>query len=226
MARSTDDMIRELSRDLPPVTPMRRLREVALMTLGISLPFCVYRLATSGLNDSMAGIESPSVVFTLVLAILVLVAIGGLVAALAGAIPGREKTSRLGLRLCLVALAVATSALGYALAFEPTPFVEIAKSSVGCALGAAMLAVPAALFVTRFVVRGAADRISTATGLATAGGMGAAAAVVHASCPHPEALHLVMGHGFAPFAGGLVVLTGVSIYFAIKRSGPSLDEGV
>ena len=223
MARSTEDMIHDLARNLPPVTPMRRLREIVVMALGVSLPFYILRLGTAGFNDRLTGSEPPGLVFLLVSAILVLVAVGGLLAGLAGAIPGRETTSRFGMALTLFALAAIAGAFGYSMMFEPASIAQAAKGSVACALGAAMLAIPAAWFVTRFVVRGAARAIPSTMALATAGGMGAAAAIIHATCPHPDSLHLILGHGLAPFVGGLIVLTCASIYYALRegRRGPN-----
>ena len=82
-----------------------------------------------------------------------------------------------------------------------------------------MLAIPSALLAARFTVRGAARHFPTALSLAFIGGMGVSSGVVHLTCSHANPAHLALGHALAPFAGGFVVLIGLSILIGL---GPLL----
>lgn len=223
MKPSTEALIHELAADLPPVKPLGRLRDTIVAALGISLPFYLYWFITSGVRRQFRQGELPDGVYLMVASALLLVAAGGLLAGLAAAIPGREDASQLGRNLFLSGLAAGLSVLGYHWALGSTSVFEVSRSSAQCAMGAAMLAIPSALLVARFTARGAALHFPRALSLACAGGMGVSAGVIHLTCSHADPIHLVLGHALAPFAGGLVVLTGLSIAVGLASLLPRSD---
>lgn len=215
MTQSTEAMIRQLAADLAPVKPLGRVRDTVLAALAISLPFYGYWLITSGVREQFRRGEMPDFVYLVVAIALLLVAVGGLIAGLASAVPGREDDARLGGGVLFAGLTLATLVLAAQWILGTPAILEISRSSIQCAMAAGMLAIPSALLVARFTVRGAARHFPWALSLACAGAMAVSSAVVHLTCSHAEPIHLVLGHGFAPFAGGLVVLIVVSITFGI-----------
>ncbi|MBW2726432.1 MAG: hypothetical protein JRE71_18790 [Deltaproteobacteria bacterium] len=217
MTQSTDAMIRELAADLAPVKPLGRVRDTVLTTLGISLPFYGYWLITSGLREQFRQGGMPDFVYSMVAIALLLIAVGGLAAGLAAVIPGREDDARLGRNILFAGLALGILVLFTQWSLGITAVLDVSGPSVQCAMAAGMLAIPSALLVARFtfMARGAARHFPRALSLACAGGMGVSSGVVHLTCSHADPLHLVLGHAFAPFAGGLVVLIVASITLGI-----------
>jgi hypothetical protein len=118
--------------------------------------------------------------------------------------------------MLLAGLALGVLALGFQWTGASTSILAVSRSSLQCAMAAGMLAIPSALIAARFTVRGAARNFPIALSLACAGGIGVSSAVIHLTCSHAEPIHLVLGHGFAPFAGGLAILILLSIGVGIR----------
>jgi hypothetical protein len=215
MTRSTEEMIRELSTELPPVKPLGRLRDTVIAGLGIALPIFALWIYNSGLRRQFQRGESPDAIYLLVVCVSLLIATGGVVAGLAAAVPGREVAYRVGRNIFTLGFALGLLALGYQVASGATSFMDALGSSLSCIGGATVLGVPAALFAARFVNRGEAARPPLALAQVSIGGVGFSAAVVHLTCSHPDPAHLVLGHGLAPLMGGLVVLLGLSLAFGL-----------
>lgn len=213
MSRSTDDLILRLSGSLPPVKPLRRLRETLLVVVGIPLPVYALWLMTRGIPHGFAQGEAPESLFLAVMSILVLLAGGGLVAGLAAAIPGREGAERIGRVIFWAVSAIGLLLVGYQCLHGTGPIVKDSLSGIPCALFAAMLSIPSAAMVTRNIMRGAALDRHRAIALACAGSMGVGAVIVHLSCANSEPLHLLAGHALSPLVGGTIVLLGVSMMF-------------
>lgn len=213
MSRSSEELIRNLSRDLPAVVPMGRLRDTVLVGLGFALPFFAFWIFGSGVREQFLRGETPDGVYLTVACVALLLAVGGLVAGLASAIPGREDAYRLGRNLGLAGLALGIAVLGYQISLGSTSGVEVWsgvwRSSGACATGATVLGLPIALFAARYIVRGFAPRQGLALSLACGGAVGFAAAVVHLTCSYADPLHQIIGHGLAPITGGLVILIGM-----------------
>lgn len=217
MTQSTDEMIRELATNLTPVKPLGRVRDTVFAALGISLPFYGYWLITSGVRDQLRLGEAPDLVYLTVGIAQLLVAIGGLGAGLAAAVPGREDTARLGRGIFLAGLGLGILVLGTQWSAGTGVILDVSRSSLQCATAAAMLAVPSALLLARFTVRGAARHFPRSLSLACMGAIGVSSAVVHLTCSHAESIHLVLGHGFAPLAGGLVILIALTLVNVLFR---------
>jgi hypothetical protein len=215
VTQSTDAMIRELAATLAPVKPLGRVRDAVLIALGVSLPFYGFWIFSSGVREQFAGGTPPSFVYSIVALLLLAVAAGGVVAGLASAVPGREDAARLGRKVLFAALMLGFLVLGFQLSSRSETWaasiLDVSGSSLQCAMAAAMLSIPSALLLGRFTLRGAARHVPISLALALVGGMGVSSAAVHLTCSHPAPIHLILGHGFAPFAGGLATLILASV---------------
>lgn len=210
MKQSSEDLIAQLSAELAPVKPLARLRDTILAAVGISIPFYLGWVVAKGVRRQLGRGEMPEAEFLMVWGILLLLAAGGLIAGLSAAIPGREAARRLGRNLSLAGLGLSFIAMAYLVFFGGASLAESAGAALSCTIWSGLLAVPSALFVARFVVRGAAPQLSRSIALVCAGGIGMSAAVIHLTCSRAEPIHLLLGHGLAPVAGGLVLLIVVS----------------
>lgn len=215
MSDSTENMIRELAAGLPPVKPLGRLRDAILLALLISLPFDAYWLLSSGLREQFRLGESPDVTFLAVAAILVTLLIGGSLAGLAAAIPGREDAFALGRNLTIGGAVAGGLLFAISWVGSGTEIGEVMGSSLQCIIGATTLGVPTSLYLASYVLRGAPVRAPVAIALACAGGIGVSASIVHLTCSHRLAAHLVLGHGLAPIAVGAAVLLSASLVYAL-----------
>ena len=204
--QSTEPLLRELARDLEPVQPIPRLRTVAT---GVLL---IWLLAL--FVDWMFGAPSPRFAegelwrepaFLVVLAGLLCTAVGATLAALAGAVPGREGEARVGIGVGIGGLALATASGVWAVADKGvgTEFPALA-TSITCVSRATALGIVPALVACAFLAR-ALVRTPRAGAAAAAAGCAALGAVaVHTSCPYEGALHMLFGHSLAPFFAALV----------------------
>ncbi len=206
MSQSTDDFIRALAEDLPPIQPMERLRETLSMALLASLPLSLVWLMTLGLRPELAGSASLPEFYLPIIAILALMAAGGLVAGVADAIPGRESTMMAGRWITALGGLAAIGSLGFINSHEMS---HQAASSIQCVLGTAFLAVPSVALCARFVARGAGVLRRRAFFFACVGGMALSALVIHLSCPESNAMHLILGHALAPTIGSATALGAV-----------------
>ncbi len=97
----TSELVERLSRELRPVQRIPRLRQaagvVALLWLGVG----ALALALRGLRPDLLQQLQPASAFVVILMGLGLIAVGGVVAALATSVPGREGAARVSLGLGL-----------------------------------------------------------------------------------------------------------------------------
>ena len=150
-------------------------------------------------------------------------AAGGVVAALAGAVPGREPLARAG-RIGAGAAVVWSigcglwAVAGGESAAAASPFAGIAS----CFAHALALAIPAALAVGFYLSRGAPQRGSIDAGIAAAAAAGLGAVAVHATCGVGGGLHLLLGHCATPIVAGL--LFALPLAGLVRRWSPTAFE--
>ena len=160
----------------------------------------------------VSGVPWSDPVFLVVLAGLATTAAGGILAALAGAVPGREGEARLGRRILGVGLLLAAGGVlwgvGRADALEPA--LPIA-SSLRCGGRAAALGLVPALVVCVFLARAFERRPLLGAACAALGALGLGAVAAHASCSGGGPLHLMIGHWLTPFGAALVLALPLSL---------------
>ncbi len=215
MSRTTEELIRDLAGDLPPVKPLARVRTVVGFALLLSLPLFAWWFAEHGLRHQFHAGETPGFSYLASGAALLILAGGGLVFALTSVIPGRERDARAGQLLFGGGVALALSLFAAQGLAGNLHLVDGLHSSRSCILGAVGLAIPAGLVVARYVIRGAPRSLSVALAAGFTGGMGMAAILVHLTCAHADPVHMVLGHALAPLYGGVVVVAMASVAAAL-----------
>jgi hypothetical protein len=214
----TQELIHELGQDLSPVRPIPSLRRVLLGVLAlwalVAVPGVLLRGLRPDFLETLLAARAANAVF----GVLALSGLGGIVAALALGVPGREWLARAGLGLGLLGLALAAGLGTLLVLWSPHPLHGLFQagdlSCLGVACGVALI--PAA-GVVWFVGRAAPYRPLVAV-LAAAAGMAAlGAAAAQASCPYADPRHLLVGHVLAP-ALGAILLT-LPLLLALRRFG-------
>ena len=205
-ARSTEPLLRELARDLQPVQPLPRLRSVAAGTLLIWLLALFVDWMFGGPSPRFADGElwrEPA--FVAVLAGLLCTAVGATLAALAGAVPGREGDARIGIAVGIGGLALATASGVWAVAGQGAGSgSHPLATSVACVSRATALGIVPALVACAFLARALVRTPRAGAAAATVGCAALGAVAVHMSCPSEGALHMLLGHSLAPFFAALV----------------------
>ncbi len=205
--QSTRALVDRLSRELEPVRPISSLRRMAAALLFVWLATGAPVLLWLGVRDDLASVATSTPAFVAILAALILMAVGGVVSALALCVPGREATARIGAALVALGL-LGSVALSLAPIFEAASPGYLAGSlryDATCLAVASGLAIPVVYFLLGFCHRGA---VFAALPTASAMGLGAVAAgavVVHLMCGEACARHLIGSHALAPLVGGLLL---------------------
>jgi hypothetical protein len=204
--RRSEDFVRELSAGLAPVRPippLRRALTLVFATWGVAI---ATRWALGGPPPCVGigcGWRDP-LSWGLTIG-LVLAAAGGIVAALAHAVPGRARLAAVGASALLVGLALALASSGFALLLETAPPRTPLAAAAGCGTHAVLLGfVPAAL-VCRFAARAFERRPGRSAVMACLGGVALGAIVVQLSCGAGDPRHLLLGHALAPIGAALLL---------------------
>jgi hypothetical protein len=204
--QSTEVLAAQLVRSLTPVKPIVRVRVAASAILALWLAI---ELATASLTGAWPRLReaafwsSPAAIG--ILLGLAVVAAGALVAALAGAVPGRERLAQLGWSAA-VAACVALIGCGFwaIAAGEREPTSGLIAGSAGCIAHALALSVPGALAAGFYLSRGAPRNRWISAGGAAAGAAGLGALAVHTTCRVAGGFHLLLGHCLTPLLAGLL----------------------
>jgi hypothetical protein len=207
-ARTAEEKIRELARDLAPVRPIPPLRSAlaAAVALGLVALAAHWLLGGPGLRAGGVGTWL-TLPYLATFAGLAFVALGAIGAALAGAIPGREVSSRLGARVAAFGLVLAIAGGLWGIAHGDVPASgEDLSACLSCIGRAFTLGAAPTLLACAFIVHAAVRRPGLGTALAIAGGVALGAAAVHATCPSDSPLHWILAHTLAPVAA-VIVLT-------------------
>ena len=214
--RQTRDLIRDLAGDLAPVQPLPRVRFVAGAVLLLWLAIGVVGVAVLGLAptfwETLTMPLSPGGIF----AGLLVAGTGGVIAALALAIPGRERLARAGFTLGGAGLAI-SAGVGLVLLVR-SPLIEWRwpeGHDLSCLVNALVVGLVPALALGWFAGRAAPYRpiaiaLAAATGAAALGG-----SVAKAACPADDPMHLMLGHVIVPAVGAFVLA--LPLLVAIRR---------
>ncbi len=204
--RSTEDLVQQLARDLPPVKPIARLRVAVSAVVGLWFAAAVAMVLMTGelpLVGTAAFWSSP--VTVAILLGLAAVAAGAVVAGLASAIPGREPLARTGqLGAVVAAVWLIGCGLWSAVGSQPGPLSSLLAGSASCLGHAFALAIPAALVACVYLSRGAPQHRKIAAGGVAAGAAGLGALAVHTICSVAGGFHVLLGHCLTPIIAALL----------------------
>jgi hypothetical protein len=216
----SEDLIRELARDLEPVQPIPRIRTVMAGVLALWFAVTAAGLAVLGLRPDLieATFGGNGLVFVLIG--LGLAGCGSVVAACAMGVPGRELLARSALCVSMLGMLVAVG-VG-ALQLRTSSVTEAAVPFTGdlsCLAVAILVGLLPAVVVIRFAAR-SAPLHPALMALTTASGAAALGAITaYASCPHCVMRHLVVAHALAPAFGALLLT--LPLLVVLKRLGNS-----
>ncbi len=207
MNEATSQLIERLTGELEPVRRILRLRAAAAGVALLALSAAAFALEVRGPRADLLDALARSPGFAAILVGLTLVGLGGVVAALASSVPGRERAARAGVAAGLLGVLLAGGVGAVLLLSGTLPLGPIASWSTDleCLTLSLLLALPPALGALAFLVRGAPYRPLLAVLAAATGAVAAGALVVHLSCPCSDARHLILAHALAPVAGGLLL---------------------
>jgi hypothetical protein len=211
-----EDLIRELARDLDPVEPIPRIRTLTAGVAALWFAAATIGLAVLGLRPDLVEATLQVRGVAAVFAGLGLAGVGGVIAALAMGVPGREVLARGALAVAILGMVVAAS-IGTLLfatsspADAPVPF----TADLACLTVALLVGLLPAVGVVWFAGRSVPFRPLVLVLAAAAGAASLGAITAHASCPHSEMRHLLVAHALAPAVG--VLLLTLPLLVALKR---------
>ena len=218
---STEQLIHDLAQDVPSVRRIPALR--AVMTAVVA----VWVIAVAGmwifgspLLDLIRSIPWRDPKFASVLVGLSLIAVGATSAALATAVPGRERVASASGGAALLGVVLALGGgLWAVFGAAPRGAADLSGCLV-CMSHAGALALLPGLVASLFLARAYARRPLLGAGFAVAGTVALGALVVHISCRGGGALHMLLGHALAPvFLGfALAVPIGLLVRYWSQRA--------
>jgi len=215
-AESTRELLRELASDLTPVKPLPRLRFVAAAVLLAWLAIGVGGIALEGLAPTFWQTLAVPISAGGIFVGLLLAGLGGVLAALALAIPGREPLARAGLALGGAGVAIAAW-VGFALVADSSLAWRLPRAGdLPCLLTALVISLAPALALAWFSGRAAPFRPLALALAAAAGAAALGGSVAQACCGSDQAMHLLLAHALVP-ALGVFVLT-LPLLVAIRGS--------
>lgn len=215
-ADPTRDLIRDLASDLAPVKPLPRVRFVAASVLLLWLAIGVAGVALKGLVPTFWQTLAMPVSAGGIFAGLLVAGLGGVLAALALAIPGRERLARVGFALGGAGMTIAAG-VGIAL-LARSPLVEWRLPNVHdlpCLMTALVVGLVPALSLGWFGGRAAPFRPLTIALAASAGAAALGGSVAQATCPVADPMHLMLGHVIVPALGAFALT--LPLLIAIRR---------
>lgn len=219
----TERLVEELARDLAPVSPLPRLRTALVGVLGVwVIAFAAMVLFGSGGSAPAGMVSHADPRFLLMGAGFGVFAVGAMLRALAGAVPGREPTARIGARVSAFGLAAVACAGVWALLGGAAARGEVdLGGSLVCMSHAVMLGLLPMVGVALFLARAYVREPIVAAVFAATGTIALGVVAVHVSCQTGGWIHVVLGHAFAPFAVGcvLAVPIGLGLRAWARRTG-------
>ncbi len=222
-APSSEDRIRELVRDLRPVRPIPPLRTEVAVVAGTGLAVVVLGWGLGAfLPRACEDSAWSDPRFLVILVGLALVAFGAISAALASAVPDRERAVRIGIRIAALGifLTLASGLFGVARsALELSP--AAISAGAACLVSALVLGIASSGVACVFIARSAMRRPNSSAGLAVAGGVALGAIAVHAHCPVGDAFHQLFAHASAPLIAAAILTPLVSV---VLRYGTRRDR--
>jgi hypothetical protein len=214
---STRDLIRDLASDLAPVKPLPRVRFVAAAVLLLWLAIAAAQIALRGLAPTFWHTLTLPISAGGIFAGLLAAGCGGVLAALALAIPGRERLARVGFVLGGAGMGVAAG-IGVALVAQgPLDAWRLpGVNDVGCLSTALAVGLAPALALAWFGGRAAPFRPLAIALAAAAGAAALGGSVAQATCAAEDGIHLLIAHALVPAIGAFVLA--LPLLVAIRRS--------
>jgi len=167
---STERLVEELARDVAPVSRVPRLRTALLAVFGIwALAFGAMRLLGSGAAAPAGAVSHGDPRYLTIAVGVGILAVGAVLRALAGAIPGREPIARVGTGVAAIgAAALALGCIWALVGGEARGEFDLGGSLL-CMVHAVMLALLPMIGVSLFLARAYARRPQLAAIFATTG---------------------------------------------------------
>ena len=210
------DLIRALGDDLRPVRPIPRLRLALVGVVVVWVAVVAASWIGSGLRPG--GLTAMYTRGSIAFLFAALGAVGGagILAALAAAVPGRERLAWASFGFGLVA-AAAAAGFGTFLVFASAGHEPGAPTAahVSCLARACGVGLIPALVVAGIAARAAPYRPLVIVLGAAAGASALGTVAAEATCPFADPVHLMLGHVLAPVVGALLLT--LPLLFAMRR---------
>lgn len=203
----THELIRALSEDLSPVRPIPRLRTMGLVVLGIWLAVSLIGAVWIGIRPDYADVLLMDTGLLAVFVSLGVSGVGGVMAALASAIPGRDAAARAGFFVGAAGLGGA-AAVAFLLILNRPENVGAAPftTHMVCLISACVAASVPSVAALWFAGRAAAMRPVFIVIAAAAGSASLSTIATMTHCSHEDPVHLFLGHVLAPVLGAIVLV--------------------
>jgi hypothetical protein len=216
----SEDLIRELARDLEPVQPIPRIRTVMAGVIVLWLAVTAVGLAVLGLRPDLIQAVVAARGVAAVLVGLGLAGLGGVAAAAAMGVPGRELLAQgaLGASMFGVAVAAGVGALPAATQSVAGPGAPV-TSELSCLTVAVLVGLLPAGAVVWFAGRSVPRRPALLVLVAAVGTAALGAITAYASCSSSDMRHLMVAHALAPAFGALLLT--LPILVVLRRLGRS-----
>jgi hypothetical protein len=205
--RSTEQLVHDLARDVPPVRPILPLRAVLAGVVAVwAIAVALMWILGAPSDDFVRGIRWGDPAFVAILVGLVFLAVGATLAALAGAVPGRENVARTSRGAALLGIALAAGGGLWAVFGAAAPGgVSDLVGCLACIGRAGALALLPVLAASLFLARGFVRHPILGAGFAVTGTVALGGLVTHIGCRVGGALHMLLGHALAPLILGLAL---------------------
>jgi hypothetical protein len=196
-SRTTTELMQDLATDLAPVrrVPPLRLGLASVLAVWLGVFVIVGLVHEPWLAASLARTHGPAQI--LVVLGLIMAAAGGLIAALAGSIPGREATERNGFRAALAGLSlsgIALLAMALGVLGESTALAADAQ----CFSSGTLMGLAPAVTLWAFLRLGWVQRPRRDAGLALLGAFALGGLMIHSVCSYEGVRHILLGHASIP----------------------------
>jgi len=199
----TQRLIEQLADDLTPVRRVPRLRSIAAGVLAVSALVLAYSVSRAGVRADWWQLMTGDASYAVALLGLSICGLGATLAALAGALPGREAVFQRSGVAAGLGLAFAAVAGIFSLVTQGS-FAGSLDDDWGC-LRSALLLSPLPIAAVLFAAsRGWVAKPGLTAIAALAGAAGAGAVGIHLACELGGARHILLGHLSAPVLLALV----------------------
>jgi hypothetical protein len=212
----SEALIRELARDLDPVQPIPRIRTVMSGVIALWLGVAAIGFTVLGLRPDLARAMLGAGGVAVIFAGLGMAGLGGVAAALAMGVPGREGLARASLALAILGMLIAAGVGSLLFALSPVAEARVSwTGDLACLVVAVLVGLLPAVGVVWFAGRASPFRPVVAVLVAAAGTVALGAITAGASCTHSEMRHLLVAHALAPAFGALLMT--LPLLVALKR---------
>jgi hypothetical protein len=202
---STEELLDNLTSDAQPVCRMPSLRVSVGLVLLLGSAVAVFFAYRHGLRSDLGSVASYGYRFNAIGIGLLGVGLGGVIAALAQVVPGRESTARRAVVVVLIASVLVVGVSTFLHFFFEEAAVGQVPGPLGCFLISCGLSIVPLAVLAVVARRGVLQHPFMVAICAALGGVGLGAFVVHLCCGADAFLHVFFGHAAAPFFGALLL---------------------